>query len=813
MNTPCNRLKRYVIAALLGLLGFLTNMQTASATVPLMGFSGRTWNAGVFTGGNGSTASLAEFGSWRGKPVDSLLWFATRQNWTDFDNDVPTEVINFAGIRVLAVPPFPESLGTGGLGQVAAGTYNAQWQNFGAYLVSSGLNSNRTVIRLGWELNGNWYVWSATTGLETTFINAWRNVINSIRAGGATAVQFDWCVNKGNQSNTNAWAAYPGDAYVDVLGLDMYDFWSASFNDTQFNAEAAKVPGLNDVSAYCAAHGKQMALDEWGVAHDPNGGNDNPFFIQKIWDWLVAHASVMAYETTYDHTGAPATLHHKLSPPEGLSWNPNASALYKTLWGSAGSTPTIPAAPTGLSATAGNAQISLSWTGSSGATSYSVYRGTSAGGESATALVSGLTSVSYTNTGLTNGTAYYYKVKAVNSVGTSGYSNEASTMPVFGSQPIANGTYTLAPANASSLRLQTNGTSDGSNVSIDTASSSTTQQWIFTNISGSVYRLSPVSASTQGLDVSGQLTASGTNVQTWNYLGQANQQWALTAVSGGYTLTPQHATGMRLNATSNTTGSNVNQLTANSSAAQTWNIVVVGAPSAPAAPTGLSATAGNAQISLSWTGSSGATSYSVYRGTSAGGESATALVSGLTSVSYTNTGLTNGTAYYYKVKAVNSVGTSGYSNEASATPVAASGNTHTGTWAAKGSIPSAATWIAIYRQANCAQNTTYVAKIWVKGSGNFLLKTLDSSWVGIAETVFSATSTWTEKSITFTTPNTSNPGVLFYVADAGGGGTLYVDDAFMGVNGGTNVLTNAGFESGTSGWTVGSPIWSVLQNP
>ncbi len=94
------------------------------------------------------------------------------------------------------------------------------------------------------------------------------------------------------------------------------------------------------------------------------------------------------------------------------------------------STPTVPAAPTGLNATAGNAQVALSWTGSAGAASYSVYRSTTSGSE--TLLVSGLTATSYTNTGLTNGTTYYYKVTAVNSAGESAKSSEVSAKPVAG---------------------------------------------------------------------------------------------------------------------------------------------------------------------------------------------------------------------------------------------------------------------------------------------------------------------------------------------------------------------------------------------
>jgi hypothetical protein len=86
-----------------------------------------------------------------------------------------------------------------------------------------------------------------------------------------------------------------------------------------------------------------------------------------------------------------------------------------------------PAAPTNLTATAGNQQISLTWTVSSGATSYNVMRGGENGGPYTT--VSSPTTISYTDTGLTNGTTYYYVVAAVNSSGQSGNSNQASAAP------------------------------------------------------------------------------------------------------------------------------------------------------------------------------------------------------------------------------------------------------------------------------------------------------------------------------------------------------------------------------------------------
>jgi fibronectin type 3 domain-containing protein len=112
-------------------------------------------------------------------------------------------------------------------------------------------------------------------------------------------------------------------------------------------------------------------------------------------------------------------------------------------------------------------------------------------------------------------------------------------------------------------------------------------------------------------------------------------------------------------------GGMVGQWALNGGTNQEWTLIAV---PAPPSPTGLSATAASAQVTLSWTASSGATSYNIYRATAAGGEGSTAIATGITTTSYVNTGLTNGTTYYYKVAAVNGGGTSTQSNEASATP-------------------------------------------------------------------------------------------------------------------------------------------------
>src|SRR5579862_321729 len=92
-----------------------------------------------------------------------------------------------------------------------------------------------------------------------------------------------------------------------------------------------------------------------------------------------------------------------------------------------------------------------------------------------------------------------------------------------------------------------------------------------------------------------------------------------------------------------------------------------GGGSAPGAPTNLAAVPYSSDVSLAWSPSSGATSYTAYRSTT-NGSGYSAIKSGLTTTSYSDSSAVNGTTYYYVVTATNSYGSSGNSNQASATP-------------------------------------------------------------------------------------------------------------------------------------------------
>ena len=100
-------------------------------------------------------------------------------------------------------------------------------------------------------------------------------------------------------------------------------------------------------------------------------------------------------------------------------------------------------------------------------------------------------------------------------------------------------------------------------------------------------------------------------------------------------------------------------------------------PVAPPAPTsGLSAAPGTGQISLTWAAASRATGYRVRRGTTSGGPYTT-IASNVVGTAFTDTGLTNGTPYFYVVSASNAEGEGGSSNQATATPAPPSATTTT----------------------------------------------------------------------------------------------------------------------------------------
>src|SRR5437773_400457 len=113
--------------------------------------------------------------------------------------------------------------------------------------------------------------------------------------------------------------------------------------------------------------------------------------------------------------------------------------------------------PTGLTAMVGNSQVSLTWNISAGATSYNLYRSVN-GGAYSQLNSSPITTTSYTDTGLTNGTQYCYEATAVNSSGESAKSTSACATPQQPPPPpsmalIQKATFSLQPTSGGTVTL------------------------------------------------------------------------------------------------------------------------------------------------------------------------------------------------------------------------------------------------------------------------------------------------------------------------------------------------------------------------
>ena len=386
-----------------------------------------------------------------------------------------------------------------------------------------------------------------------------------------------------------------------------------------------------------------------------------------------------------------------------------------------GGSDTVPAAPTGLTATNNLSQINLKWTDNAdNETDYRVERSTN-GGSTWTEIASSLpaNTKTYDDTGLANGT-YYYRVRAHNSTGFSAYSNTDSA--TIGT-PIPTVPPSLTTAAASNI-TQTGATLGGNitasgqppyserGVCYSTSENPTTSN-NKTVISGSGTGNFSISVSglaanttyyvrayaTYGIS----LAAYGDQVSFKTLSASPAAPTSLTAtatsttqINLSWTNNATNATGIKLERSTISGGpwSEITSLGATStsyqnnsglSAGTTYyyrvyaynaagdsEYATAGTITFPAAPTGLLASAASSsQINLSWSGVTGATGYQVERAPNSSG-TWTVLNSSNAGTTYSSTGLSANTTYYYRVRAYNASGNSAYSTTANATTQATS---------------------------------------------------------------------------------------------------------------------------------------------
>jgi Glycosyl hydrolase family 26 len=343
---PIARLPRLAAGGLLSLVlvlasvgGFFwANSAQASAgasSVPLGDYAGWVNASGIATFGSETNTH----------PTLATDYLDRTDGWAAMDNGGGEGGWTGTGYRlVLGVPILP---GVGTLAQGATGAYNQYFATLAQNLVAEG--QGNAILRLGWEFNGDWYPWSVANNTDAAnFAAFWIQIVNTMRAVPGAQFQFLWNPNLGGTTSWSLTAAYPGNAYVDYIGSDVYDeYWGTPQTpQNSWSNILTQSWGLNWLVSFAASEGKPIAIPEWSVCirSDGHGLGDDPYFINQFANWVatnnVAFTNIFSFNDTAGGQDNDIT--------DGNF--PNALAAFKTDFGGGSgasiTSPTTTAGPT-----------------------------------------------------------------------------------------------------------------------------------------------------------------------------------------------------------------------------------------------------------------------------------------------------------------------------------------------------------------------------------------------------------------------------------------------------------------------------------
>ncbi|MGW0609636.1 glycoside hydrolase family 26 protein [Streptomyces sp. NPDC002788] len=200
----------------------------------------------------------------------------------------------------------------------AAGEFDGHYRRLAERLVALGVPD--TVLVLGWEMNGTTYTHRCGPDPEA-WKTYWNRIVTTMRSVTGQRFRFDFAPSRGRDAIP--WTeCYPGDATVDIIGMDTYD----QPQGLSFEGQVTEPYGLQEHVDFAKEHGKPISYPEWGLFR--NG--DNADYMRRMLAWIDEHKPL--YHTITDYC------------PHGV-WqcrrNPRAAEVYR----SALSDPTGPLPP------------------------------------------------------------------------------------------------------------------------------------------------------------------------------------------------------------------------------------------------------------------------------------------------------------------------------------------------------------------------------------------------------------------------------------------------------------------------------------
>jgi hypothetical protein len=152
----------------------------------------------------------------------------------------------------------------------------------GDNLVASGYTN--TIIRIMWEMNGNWFPWGTQTYSAAQYVTIYRAVEQAFAAVPGNHFTFVWNISAGTvEPGRTEFDTYPGNAYVSSIGIDVYDEWGTDDN-------------LPAIASFAHSVGKPISLDEWGL-----DGRDDPSFISTIAGFIDDPANDVTLQSYFNY--------------------------------------------------------------------------------------------------------------------------------------------------------------------------------------------------------------------------------------------------------------------------------------------------------------------------------------------------------------------------------------------------------------------------------------------------------------------------------------------------------------------------------
>lgn len=316
---------------------------TPEAPRPGAGWPGKHGLSGVNGDPIIDRASVEAFCEWRGRECPIAHAYTDRGSWESMTRRCGWMYDNFAGypgMLVISQGLVPEGRNQD-LAACARGDYDEHWKDFAKMMVERG--RERSILRLGWEFNGDFMAWAATDTAH--WKGCYRRAALAIRQVNPKVI-LDWTINAHQTPpeicNGNSLNCYPGDDVVDIIGIDNYDMGPSVSTEEEFLRVAAMPDGISWVHAFAKKRRKKFSIGEWGIApiSNYNASGENAEFIRWMHNWLSRHAGDVAYEMYFTSCdGDVGSNLRRAEGPDCRRYNPNAARVYKSLFGGPGIDP------------------------------------------------------------------------------------------------------------------------------------------------------------------------------------------------------------------------------------------------------------------------------------------------------------------------------------------------------------------------------------------------------------------------------------------------------------------------------------------